>query len=85
MSTEHTEQQSNRAIEYSVGHVTYRSAVLAAGRNERRYYLTFCLRPYYKLVPSLPTSTLSLTYYRASLPLRVELPPTRVSEVYRFL
>jgi hypothetical protein len=36
VSTEHTEQQSNRATEHSAGHVTHRSAVLAAGRNERR-------------------------------------------------
>lgn len=28
--TEHTEQQSNRATEHSAGHVTQRSAVLAA-------------------------------------------------------
>jgi hypothetical protein len=35
VSTEHTEQQSNRATEHSAGHVTHRSAVLAAGRNER--------------------------------------------------
>ena len=36
VSTEHTEQQSNRATEHSAGHVTQRSAVLAAGRDERR-------------------------------------------------
>ena len=47
VSTEHTEQQSNRATEHSAGHVTQRSAVLAAGRDERRRYLTFCLRPHY--------------------------------------
>ena len=47
VSTEHTEQQSNRATEHSAGHVTQRSAVLAAGRDERRRYLTFCLRPYH--------------------------------------
>jgi hypothetical protein len=38
------EQQST---EHSAGHVTRRSAVLAAGRDERRCYLTFCLRPHY--------------------------------------
>jgi hypothetical protein len=48
ISIEHTEQQSNRATEHSAGHVTQRSAVLAAGRNERRRYLTFCLRPYHR-------------------------------------
>jgi hypothetical protein len=47
VSIEHTEQQSNRATEHSAGHVTQRSAVLAAGRDERRRYLTFCLRPYH--------------------------------------
>ena len=47
VSTEHTEQQSNIATEHSAGHVTHRSAVLAAGRDERRRYLTFCLRPHY--------------------------------------
>jgi hypothetical protein len=36
VSTERSEQQSNRATERSAGHVTHRSAVLAAGRNERR-------------------------------------------------
>jgi hypothetical protein len=36
VSTEHTEQQSNRATEHSAGHVTHRSAVLAAGRDARR-------------------------------------------------
>ena len=48
VSTEHTEQQSNRATEHSAGHVTQRSAVLAAGRDERRRYLTFCLRLYHR-------------------------------------
>ena len=47
VSIEHTEQQSNRATEHSAGHVTQRSAVLAAGRDERRRYLTLCLRPYH--------------------------------------
>ena len=47
VSIEHIEQQSNRATEHSVGYVTQRSAILAAGRDERRRYLTFCLRPYY--------------------------------------
>jgi hypothetical protein len=32
VSTEHTEQQSNRATEHSAGHVTQRSPVLAGGR-----------------------------------------------------
>jgi hypothetical protein len=44
------EQQSNRATEHSAGHVIQRSAVLAAGRDERRRYLTFCLRPYYSIL-----------------------------------
>ena len=48
VSTEHTEQQSNRATEHSAGHVTHRSAVLAASRDERRRIQTFCLRPHYK-------------------------------------
>jgi hypothetical protein len=42
-----TEQQRNRATEHSAGHVVARSAVLAAGRDERRRYLTSCLRPHY--------------------------------------
>ena len=31
VSTEHTEQQSNRATEHSAGHVTHRSACLGSG------------------------------------------------------
>jgi hypothetical protein len=38
-----------RATEHSAGHVTHRSAVLAAGRNERRCSPTFCLRPHHRL------------------------------------
>jgi hypothetical protein len=47
VSTEHTEQQSNRATEHSAGHVTHRSAVLAAGRDERRRIRTHCLGHHY--------------------------------------
>jgi hypothetical protein len=50
VSTERTEQQSNRATEHSAGHVTYYSAVLAAGRDERRRIQTSCLRPHYRRV-----------------------------------
>jgi hypothetical protein len=49
VSTERTEQQSNRATEHSAGHVTHRSAGLAAGRDERRRIQTSCLRPYYTI------------------------------------
>ena len=59
MSTEHTEQQSNRATEHSAGHVTHRSAVLAAGRDERRRIKTFCLRPHYKQAASGTCGTLA--------------------------
>ena len=47
VSTEHTEQQSNRVTEHSAGHVTHRSAVLAAGRDERRRIQTRCLGHHY--------------------------------------
>ena len=47
VSTEHTEQQSNRATEHSAGHVTHRSAVLAAGRDGRRRIQTSCLGHHY--------------------------------------
>ena len=49
VSTEHTEQQSNRATEHSAGHVTHRSAVLAAGRDERRRIRTYCLGHHYTI------------------------------------
>ena len=58
VSTEHIEQQSNRATEHSAGHVTQRSAVLAAGRDERRRYLTVCLRPHYSLIVLEPDDVL---------------------------
>jgi hypothetical protein len=50
VSTERTEQQSNRATEHSAGHVTHSSAGLAAGRDERRRIQTSCLRLYHMLV-----------------------------------
>ena len=50
MSTEHIEQQSNRATEHSTGHVTHRSAVLVAGRDEHRRIRTHCLGHHYKNV-----------------------------------
>ena len=59
VSTEHTEQQSNRATEHSAGHVTTCSVVLAAGRDERRRYLTFCLRPYHKYIADSMRQNLS--------------------------
>ena len=49
VSTEHTEQQSNRATEHSAGHVTHRSAVLAAGRDERRRIRTHYLGHHYTI------------------------------------
>ena len=57
VSTEHTEQQSNRATEHSAGHVTQRSAVLAAGRDDRR-----------RLSDLLPEASLQFGTPRSCLP-----------------
>ena len=50
VSTEHTEQQSNRATEHSAGYVIYHSAVLAASRDERRRIRIYYLEYYYILL-----------------------------------
>lgn len=44
VSTEHTEQQSNRATEHSAGHVTIALLSWQMDISERRRYTTFCLR-----------------------------------------
>ena len=69
VSTEHTEQQSNRATEHSAGHVTHLSAVLAAGRDGRRRIQTFCLRPHYTdLYVALCPRKLALARFRPNIP-----------------